>query len=114
MPDWSGEPAYKQLADELRSRIRSGRLKIGDQLPSLSALMAEFSVSSTVVRMALSELRGEGVIITHQGKGAFIRKAPGNAPDATWAPGALAAQLEELTSRVSALEADVKRLHAKH
>lgn len=73
MADWSGRPAYKQLATQLRQRIRDGHLPLGSQLPSAAELMAEYDVSVTVVRMALTELRREGVISTHQGKGAFVR-----------------------------------------
>jgi GntR family transcriptional regulator len=71
--EWSGEPAYKQVAEDLRGRIRDGRLLSGGQLPSLSEMMREYGVSITVVRMALSELRNEGLVATHQGKGAFVR-----------------------------------------
>ncbi|MET9019241.1 winged helix-turn-helix domain-containing protein [Actinopolymorpha sp. NPDC004070] len=76
MANWSGEPAYKQVAEGLRARIRDGRLKVGAQLPSIADLMHEYEVSITVVRMALSELRSEGLIDSHQGKGSFVRAEP--------------------------------------
>src|SRR5437773_2228360 len=79
MTDWSGEPAYKQVADDLRARIRDGRLPVDSQLPSLADLMRQYEVSITVVRMALRELRGEGIISTHQGKGSFVRSRPADA-----------------------------------
>ena len=83
MPDWSGRPAYAQVADQLRDDIRSGRFPPGSQLPSYEALMRAYDVSITVVRSAVRELKGEGLVHTHQGKGAFVRDplpAPGETP----------------------------------
>jgi GntR family transcriptional regulator len=76
MAQWTGQPAYKQVADALRASIRTGKLTIGAQLPSIADLMHTYEVSITVVRMALSELRAEGLIDSHQGKGSFVRAKP--------------------------------------
>ena len=76
MAQWTGQPAYKQVAEDLRSQIRGGQLKVGAQLPSISDLMHKYEVSITVVRMALSELRSEGLLDSHQGKGSFVRAKP--------------------------------------
>jgi GntR family transcriptional regulator len=84
MADWSGRPAYRQVADALRAEIRSGRIPPGSQLPSYEALMRRYEVSITVVRSAVRELKSEGLVYTHQGKGAFVRDPlpePGVTPD---------------------------------
>jgi GntR family transcriptional regulator len=84
MADWSGRPAYAQVADALRAEIRSGRFPPGSQLPSYEALMKKYEVSVTVIRSAVRELKGEGLVHTHQGKGAFVRDPlpePGKTPD---------------------------------
>jgi GntR family transcriptional regulator len=83
MTDWSGRPAYAQVADTLRADIRSGRYPPGSQLPSYEALMRKHGVSITVIRSAVRELKTEGLVFTHQGKGAFVRDPlpqPGQAP----------------------------------
>src|SRR5215469_7080428 len=83
MTDWSGRPAYAQLADTLRADIRGGRYAPGSQLPSYEALMRQHGVSVTVVRSAVRELKTEGLVFTHQGKGAFVRDPlpePGQPP----------------------------------
>jgi GntR family transcriptional regulator len=83
MADWSGRPAYAQVADALRAEIRNGRYPPGSQLPSYEALMRKYGVSITVVRSAVRELKTEGLVYTHQGKGAFVRDPlpePGQAP----------------------------------
>jgi len=84
MADWSGRPAYAQVADALRAEIRSGRYPPGSQLPSYEALMKKYGVSITVVRSGVRELKTEGLVSTHQGKGAFVRDPlpePGRPPD---------------------------------
>jgi DNA-binding GntR family transcriptional regulator len=83
MTDWSGRPAYAQLADALRADIRNGRYALGSQLPSYEVLMKQHGVSITVVRSAVRELKTEGLVYTHQGKGAFVRDPlpePGQPP----------------------------------
>jgi GntR family transcriptional regulator len=83
MADWSGRPAYVQVADALRAEIRGGRFSPGSQLPSYEALMRKYGVSITVIRSAVRELKTEGLVFTHQGKGAFVRDPlpePGQLP----------------------------------
>ncbi|MFB9744680.1 winged helix-turn-helix domain-containing protein [Pseudonocardia sulfidoxydans] len=107
MADWTrGEPAYLQVAEALRQQIRSGQLVPGQQLPSYSALMREYGVSITVARSAVAELRTEGLVTTHQGKGAFVLEGASQAAvprDAVLA--ALRRDLDALATRVAELEA---------
>ena len=72
MADWSGRPAYLQVADDLRASILKGRFAPGSQLPSYGTLMKQYGVSITVVRSAIRELSNESLIRTHQGKGVFV------------------------------------------
>ncbi|MFB7618760.1 GntR family transcriptional regulator [Kitasatospora sp. NPDC056181] len=76
MTEFRGQPAYLQLADDLRKRIRSGELAAGSALPSTQELIGGFGVSSTVVKNAVSLLRAEGYVIGHQGKGVFAQFPP--------------------------------------
>jgi GntR family transcriptional regulator len=106
MADWTGQPVYKQIADDLRARIRDGRLPVGTQLPSLAELMQEYGVSITVVRMAIAALRAEGLVTTHQGKGAFVRsQGDGGAVESGPSP-----EFEELMSHLEAIHEDIRRL----
>lgn len=61
------------IVDDLSSRIGDGRLTAGAKLPSESAVMADFGVSRTVVREALSRLQASGLVVTHHGVGTFVR-----------------------------------------
>ncbi|MFM2066099.1 MAG: hypothetical protein RLZZ584_1008 [Pseudomonadota bacterium] len=69
-----------EVVESLGDRIRDGRLNTGDKLPTESAIMAEFEVSRTVVREALSRLQASGLVETRHGIGTFVLgvgEAPG-------------------------------------
>ncbi len=69
-----------ELVEALGDRIRDGRLAIGDKLPTETAIMAEFGVSRTVVREAISKLQASGLVQTRHGIGTFVlglNDAPG-------------------------------------
>ncbi|MBS0442036.1 MAG: FadR family transcriptional regulator [Proteobacteria bacterium] len=60
------------LVDALGDRIRDGRLNAGDKLPTEAEVMAEFGVSRTVVREAISKLQAAGMVETRHGIGTFV------------------------------------------
>ena len=106
MTTMSGMPAYLQVADDLRTQIRTGTLEPGAQLPSMTQLRQRYGVSNTVVRDALNELRREGLVVGQQGKGVFVRptdesstSADGGDDSAT-----LRREVADLQRRVGALE----------
>ncbi|TQS29068.1 GntR family transcriptional regulator [Microbispora sp. KK1-11] len=69
-------PKYAQLIAELERRIESGEYPPGSPLPSEHQLMAEFGMARPTVVKALGVLRDHGWIVTHQGKGRFVRGRP--------------------------------------
>ncbi|MGH3655571.1 MAG: GntR family transcriptional regulator [Micromonosporaceae bacterium] len=68
-------PRYRQVADELRRRLRSGAIPPGQLLPSETALMNEFNVSRGTIREAVAALRTEGLVVTEHGRGTYARSA---------------------------------------
>jgi len=68
-----GLPVYQQIADALREAIRSGELAGGQPLPSETELIRRYSVSRNSVRTAVGLLRIEGLVVTEQGRGSFVR-----------------------------------------
>ncbi len=66
-------PPYRQIADHLRAAIERGELQPGDRLPSEAALMAHYHVARMTARQAIQELRGEGRVVSEQGRGVFVR-----------------------------------------
>src|SRR5215212_4323100 len=72
----SDRPAYRQIADHLRSAILSGEIPPGKQLPSERALMETYGAARGTVRQAIATLRAEGLIDIEHGRGAFVRRRP--------------------------------------
>lgn len=66
------QPIHTQIRDYLLSRIESGVYKAGDRLPTEKELMEKFNTSKSPVRQALDNLRFEGVIFRHPGRGTFV------------------------------------------
>lgn len=60
------------LVQALSDRVRDGRLAAGSKLPTEAAIVAEFGVSRTVVREAMSRLQAAGVVETRHGIGTFV------------------------------------------
>lgn len=56
----------------IKNKISTGHYKEGDKIPSEAQLRQQFNVSSSVVREALSQLKNEGLVTSHQGKGVFV------------------------------------------
>lgn len=67
-----GRSLVKGLVTEIRSHIESGKIRIGDKLPSEAALTEKHGVSRTVVREAVAALRSEGLVQSRQGAGVFV------------------------------------------
>jgi DNA-binding transcriptional MocR family regulator len=67
-------PAYRQVADELRSQIMRGALAPGERLPSEAELSRAFGVSRSTVREALRSLTSQHLIETLRGVqgGSFV------------------------------------------
>jgi GntR family transcriptional regulator len=65
--------SYREVADQLREQIERGDIPTGSPLPSASELMAEFGVSSTVIKNAMILLRSSGHIEGQQGKAVFAK-----------------------------------------
>jgi DNA-binding FadR family transcriptional regulator len=70
-------PLTAGLIRDLSARIAGAALRPGDRLPTERELMGAYGVSRTVVREAISSLRAEGLVVTHQGKGAFVARDGG-------------------------------------
>ncbi|MEO3925270.1 GntR family transcriptional regulator [Micromonosporaceae bacterium B7E4] len=68
-------PAYLRIVAELRDQIRAGDLAPGDKLPTEAQLRQRYGVSTTVVKWALSILKGEGLVEGRRGSGNYVRQS---------------------------------------
>jgi GntR family transcriptional regulator len=69
-------PAYQQVADQLRASIYARELQPGDKMPSERELVERYGLAHGTVRQAINVLRTEGLVVSVQGRGSFVRKAP--------------------------------------
>ncbi len=70
----SGQPVYLGIAQDLQTRIDSGLLRPGAQLPAEPELARQYAVSRPTVRQALDELMDRGAIHRVRGVGTFVRR----------------------------------------
>ena len=70
----SATPIYKQITDQVRLAVATGRLAVGDQLPSVRALAEELVVNPNTVARAYTDLAREGLIESRAGRGVFLTR----------------------------------------
>jgi GntR family transcriptional regulator len=68
----SNTPIYRQITDQVRLAVATGRLGISDQLPSVRALAEDLVVTPNTVARAYTDLAREGLIESRPGRGVFI------------------------------------------
>jgi len=68
----SSVPIYRQITDQVRLGVASGRLAVGDGLPSVRALAEELVINPNTVARAYGDLTREGLIEARAGRGVFI------------------------------------------
>lgn len=68
----SGVPFYRQIIDQVKSAIATGRLEPGDRLPTVRQLAVNLSVNPNTVSRAYTELELTGLVETHMGSGTFV------------------------------------------
>lgn len=72
---------YRQIADIIIKRIRTGQYAPGARLPSDRKLGAEFGHNRHTVRRALDVVEEHKLITRHQGKGTFVVKTLPSSPE---------------------------------
>lgn len=68
-------PLFETLASALRERIATNKLTPGQRLPSEAQLSAEHQLSRATTREALKLLEREGLLISFQGRGWYVRES---------------------------------------
>ncbi|MEH0934792.1 winged helix-turn-helix domain-containing protein [Micromonospora psammae] len=68
---------YLRIADDVMADVRSGKLKPGDRLPSITETRADYGVSYGTVQLAYVRLEALRVIRRQQGKGVFVTDPKG-------------------------------------
>lgn len=69
-------PAYRRVADDLRQAIAVGTYRPGDQLPTLAELTTRYGIAVMTARDAIRQLVADGLVVSRQGKGAYVLRQP--------------------------------------
>lgn len=65
-------PLYAQLTRAIQFAIGIGRLRIGDQLPTVRQLAVDLRVNANTVARVYAELERAGLVETRRGVGTFV------------------------------------------
>jgi GntR family transcriptional regulator len=68
----SGVSPYQQIVQQVKSALRLGRLRIGDQLPTVKEVVGKIAINPNTVLKAYRELEHEGLVAARPGIGTFV------------------------------------------
>lgn len=74
-PD-SAVPIYLQIVHSIKHQVATGRLKPGEQLPTVRELATGLRINPNTVARAYDQLDTDSVITTQQGRGTYVRERP--------------------------------------
>ena len=66
-------PLYHQLERAIRFSIATGKLEVGDQLPTVRQLAVDLRINANTVAKVYAELERLGIVETRRGVGTFVR-----------------------------------------
>ncbi len=69
-----GVPIYRQIAEEIRQRVATNRLRPGERLPTVRQLARNLALSPGTVARAYLELEQAGVVESRRGGGTIIAR----------------------------------------
>ena len=69
----SGIPKFRQIANQVTGLITSGRLKVGDKLPSIDQISAHTGVARQTVVQAYKHLKVNGMIDSSKTRGFYVQ-----------------------------------------
>jgi GntR family transcriptional regulator len=65
-------PLYAQLERAIRMAIATGRLEVGDRLPTVRQLAVDLKINANTVAKVYGELEESGMLETRRGVGTFV------------------------------------------
>lgn len=72
----SGVPIYRQVVDQIRNLVASGRLAPGSELPGIRALAEQMLVNPNTIARAYLELERAGLLTKRHGAGTYVADSP--------------------------------------
>ena len=97
-----GKPIYRQIVEQMKYCIASGRLASGDEVPPIRVLAEQLLINPNTVARAYRELETEGLLTKRQGAGTYV--------SGDGSPLAEVQRRKILEERVDALLAEARQL----
>jgi len=90
------ESIYIQIVSQIKHLVAAGRLKIGEQLPTVRQLAAELNLNPNTIARAYNQLVEDGVIAAQQGRGTYVYQMPPSSQNRKSRRERVVAEVEEL------------------
>lgn len=97
-----GVPIYRQIVNQVKHLVGSGRLAAGEELPPIRVLAEQLVVNPNTVARAYMELEHAGVVTKRHGSGTYVSDSG--------SPLKRAARRQILNERADALVAEAEHL----
>lgn len=97
-----GVPIYRQITNQVKYLIASGRLEAHEELPPIRNLAEQLQITPNTVVKAYSELETAGMVYKRRGAGTFVAEVD--------SPLARREKRRILTQRADALLAEARQL----
>jgi DNA-binding transcriptional MocR family regulator len=107
------EPIYRQLIRHIRMQIESGTLPAGTRLPASRDLARQLNVSRISVVNAYAELRSEGFLSAHAGRGTFVARDGNNGSAPQEKPSGVVNRIQEAPTTPDRSLREMMRLSRK-
>jgi GntR family transcriptional regulator len=77
----SGVPVYRQIIKQIENAVISGRMAVGDKLPTIRSLAVSLKINPNTIAKAYNELEIRGILQTQVGSGTYISDKKPQIPD---------------------------------
>ena len=100
-----GVPIYRQIVNQVKYLVGSGRLASGEELPPIRVLAEQLVVNPNTVARAYAELEHAGIVTKRHGSGTYVSD--------NGSPLKRAERLKILAQRADALVAEARHLEVE-
>lgn len=70
-----GMPVYRQIVNQVKYLVASGRLQPGQELPPIRALAEKLVINPNTVIHAYAQLEQEGIVVRRHGSGTYVAES---------------------------------------